>query len=946
MITPLLPDNEQLRLQALFATGLLDTTAEERFDRLTRVAQLSFKVEIALITLLDTQRQWFKSKQGLSIQETDRNISFCGHAILTDKLLIIEDTQHDPRFIDNPLVTGEPYIRFYAGAPLHTRNGYRIGTLCIIDRQPRQLTAEDRQLLRDLADAVEEQINQRTLEAALQLSESRAELIIEGADVGTWQWEPHTDISHINERWAQMLGYELKELLPVTRSVFQNLVHPDDLAGVLTAVAQHQSGITPVYHYKYRMRHKQGHWVWIYSRGCLLGYSKNNQPRAMYGTHLDITAEQDALVDLEHKNQALILLNRLAFDLTGTLDEQIQQALHLGCDYLQMDFGAVSEILGNTYVVRWCNAPSESGITAGLQLMVQDTYCYLLLQQSGILAISHMGASAFQQEPCYQQHQLESYLGIQLRVGSQLFGTLSFAADAARERPFNSTDKMFLGLLGHWLSELLNQKTQQERLDKLIEQMPGALYQYRVWPDGHHSFPYSSDGIKKLYRVTPEQIQQDARAAYKYIYHEDIAHVDEAVQMSAQHLSQWHAQYRIVQADGSLRWVEGRSLPERLEDGSVVWHGYVVDIQHEKEAELALADSERRLRGLFELSPIGIALNDFKSGEFIDVNQALVNITGLSKEQLLAADYRALTPPHYYVQDRQAIQLLLEQGTYPPYEKSYLRYDGTHLSVRQQGILMTDTGGRTLLWSLVEDISALKKAERIKQNFIATVSHELRTPLTSITGALSLLEKEVVGELPVNVRQMLKVAANNSQRLHLLINDLLDIEKLVSDKVHFVLKPYDLTALVKEAILMNSPLGEAQGITLSLAATLENAWVLTDKDRFLQALSNLQSNAIKYSPANGQVTMTITQPKEGVLCVAVQDQGPGIPESFQSRIFEKFAQADTSDTRKKGGTGLGLAITKQLMERMQGSIGFISEAGQGSCFWLTLPAATQVDNSV
>ena len=101
----------------------------------------------------------------------------------------------------------------------------------------------------------------------------------------------------------------------------------------------------------------------------------------MYGTHLDITAEQDALVDLEHKNQALILLNRLAFDLTGTLDEQIQQALHLGCDYLQMDFGAVSEILGNTYVVRWCNAPSESGITAGLQLMVQDTYCYLLLQQ-------------------------------------------------------------------------------------------------------------------------------------------------------------------------------------------------------------------------------------------------------------------------------------------------------------------------------------------------------------------------------------------------------------------------------------------------------------------------------------------------------------------------------------------------------------------------------------
>lgn len=559
-----------------------------------------------------------------------------------------------------------------------------------------------------------------------------------------------------------MLGYELNELLPITRDVFQQLVHPDDLAGVLTAVAQHQSGATPVYQYKYRMRHKQGHWVWIYSRGRLLGYSKKGLPRSVYGTHLDITAEHEALIELEHKNQALVLLNRLAFDLQGTLDEQIQQALESGCHYLQMDFGAVSEVLGDIYVVRWCSAPPESGITVGLQLMVEDTYCHFLLQASDILAISHMGTSAYQHESCYRQYQMESYIGIRIMVGNQLFGTLSFVAQRAREYAFNSTDKMFLGLLGHWLGELLTQRTQQERLDKLIEQMPGALYQYRLWPDGHHSFPYSSNGIEKLYRVTPEQVQHDASAAYQHLYHDDVERVNETVRVSAQNLSQWHAQYRIVQADGSLRWLEGRSLPERLADGSVVWHGYVVDIQHEKEAELALADSERRLRGLFELSPIGIALNDFNSGEFIDVNQALINITGLSKEQLLAADYQALTLPHYYAQDRQAIQLLLEQGAYPPYEKSYERYDGTHLSVRQQGVLIKDTRGRTLLWSLVEDISELKKAEGVKQNFIATVSHELRTPLTSITGALSLLEKGVLGKLPNKARQMLKVAMDNS----------------------------------------------------------------------------------------------------------------------------------------------------------------------------------------
>jgi diguanylate cyclase (GGDEF)-like protein len=159
MKAPLLPVNESKRVETLRALNILDTSAEERFDRLTRLAKRLFGVPIALISLVDTDRQWFKSCQGLDASETPRNISFCGHAILADEVFVIEDALLDERFNDNPLVTGDPNIRFYAGFPLAVANGSKLGTLCVIDSQPRILTDEDRVLLKDLARMVEAEIS-------------------------------------------------------------------------------------------------------------------------------------------------------------------------------------------------------------------------------------------------------------------------------------------------------------------------------------------------------------------------------------------------------------------------------------------------------------------------------------------------------------------------------------------------------------------------------------------------------------------------------------------------------------------------------------------------------------------------------------------------------------------------------------------------------------------
>lgn len=158
MQTPATPANEVERLHVLRALALLDTKAEERFDRLTRIARRMFNVPIALVTLVDADRQWFKSCMGLSVSETPRAISFCGHAILGDDTFVINDTSKDTRFFDNPLVTGDPHIRFYAGRPIRTANGFKIGTLCLIDSQPREFSPSDVDDLNDLAIMVENEL--------------------------------------------------------------------------------------------------------------------------------------------------------------------------------------------------------------------------------------------------------------------------------------------------------------------------------------------------------------------------------------------------------------------------------------------------------------------------------------------------------------------------------------------------------------------------------------------------------------------------------------------------------------------------------------------------------------------------------------------------------------------------------------------------------------------
>lgn len=265
------------------------------------------------------------------------------------------------------------------------------------------------------------------------------------------------------------------------------------------------------------------------------------------------------------------------------------------------------------------------------------------------------------------------------------------------------------------------------------------------------------------------------------------------------------------------------------------------------------------------------------------------------------------------------------------------RHDGTTFlaDVTVSPVQLVD-GHRYL--AVLRDVTERKQVERMKTEFVSTVSHELRTPLTSIAGSLGLLSGGAAGELPDRAARLVGIAYNNCQRLVRLINDILDIEKIESGQMLFDNRPVDLTQALDGCVHANSGFAEAHRVTIAFAPPSGAATVIADADRLAQIVTNLLSNAVKFSPAGGVVDVDVVA-LDRRWRVRVADRGPGIPAEFRERIFGKFAQADSSDTRTKGGTGLGLSIVRELAMRMGGSVGFEDREGGGTVFSVDLPAA-------
>jgi PAS domain S-box-containing protein len=233
---------------------------------------------------------------------------------------------------------------------------------------------------------------------------------------------------------------------------------------------------------------------------------------------------------------------------------------------------------------------------------------------------------------------------------------------------------------------------------------------------------------------------------------------------------------------------------------------------------------------------------------------------------------------------------------------------------------------------IARDITEQRAVDRMKDDFVSMVSHELRTPLTAIRGALGLATGGVAGQVPDGIGELLDIAHSNTARLLRIVNDILDLHRLESGALDLSLGPADVLAIVRRAVDLMSPVAAESGVTVRVTEGAKTETILADFERWVQILVNLVSNAIKYSPGGAVVDIDVTI-RDRIVRVSVTDRGPGIPDEFRARIFQKFSQAQTGNIRG-GGTGLGLSIVKSLVELHGGKIGFSSEPGKGTTFWV------------
>lgn len=762
------PDNEAERLACLYRLDVLDTPPEQAFDELVQLAAMICNVPVAVVSLVDEKRQWFKAAVGLDSYETSRDLAFCAHAILDpNQVMVVEDATLDPRFIDNCLVTQAPGIRFYAGAPLRVSEGIALGTLCIIDWVPRKLSPQDKLTLELLARQVERLFLLHQRNTQIRHQAEQFEVLSNAAPLLVGELDAQQRYIFVNHKYKKWFGLEPEQLLGRT---------PVEIGGE-HAYIQFQSHLSHCYGSGERVSFE----CWV-----------NDD------LYLKIT-----FIPVKHQ-------------------EQVKGVFVLGTD------------------------------------------------------VSHLKRHERELE-----HERASLASV---ISGTDAGTWRWNVQTG-ETQFNDR---WTSMLGYRLDEL-------------------DARSVVTWRELLH----------------PDDREKVKQVLDRYF---------------AGELSNYESKFRMRHKDGHWVWIQSRGrITDYTADGQPEWmSGTHLDITLAEESLHAMVQSQKKLASLYNLSPVAITLNRMATGEFIECNPEFCKLTGYTREELAGMSYWQLTPKEYRLDESEQLEALHISGRYGPYEKHYIHKNGQLVAVLLNGVVIEGENGERQIWSIVQDITERKRIEQMKNDFVSTISHELRTPLTAISGALGVVVSGMLGELPETVKNMLTIAHKNSLRLTLLINDLLDMEKLLAGKMEFELRVQPLLPIVQQSLEGNSSYADTFGVRLVLQTDLTNEQVLIDAQRLQQVLANLISNAVKFSSSQGQVEIVVNRQHNHVK-IAVVDHGPGVSEEFRTRIFQKFSQADSSDSRRRGGTGLGLAISKAFVERMQGTIGFDSEPGKGATFYAIFP---------
>ena len=388
----------------------------------------------------------------------------------------------------------------------------------------------------------------------------------------------------------------------------------------------------------------------------------------------------------------------------------------------------------------------------------------------------------------------------------------------------------------------------------------------------------------------------------------------------------------------------------RRDDGELQGYlGIAVNLTERKRREAALEINERKLRGLFELSPLGIALTN-ERGQLVEFNESFRALTGYSEEELHALDYWTLTPSEYLQDEHSLLQTIEETGRYGPYDKHYVQKSGRHVPIRLNGVSLL-IGNEPHVWSIVEDtttqreaeeamidaVAAAEAASKAKSEFLANMSHEIRTPMNAILGMLQLLQRTGLDTKQRDYASKTETAATT---LLAILNDILDFSKIEAGRQTLEPHDFELDRLLRDiGVILGANVGDKDVEVVFDVDKSIPKWLIGDSLRLQQVLINLAGNAVKFTHF-GEVVLAVRAIEQSVdrirLTFEIRDTGIGIARDKLTSIFEGFSQAEASTTRRFGGSGLGLAISQRLVTLMGGTLQVESELGHGSRFFFTI----------
>jgi len=807
-----LPLNERERLGALIECSVLDTEPERVFDDLTSLAARLCEAPIALVSLLDSERQWFKSAHGIGAKETHRDSAFCAHAILGTEPLIVTNALTDPRTCDNALVLEAPYIRFYAGVPLQTADGFALGTLCVIDTKPRQISDQQINDLQSLALQVTSQLELRRLNRSLtssqaQLKEVHDRLHQIAAQVPgvVYQFELRADgtscFPFASEGIREIYRVSPEDVRHDAAKIF-NILHPDDYSAVVESIQRSANDLTRWRH-EYRVRFSDGAVRWCFGNAAPCRQADGSV--RWHGYIMDSTDQVNAREELlfsRSRMQAVVEgsthVSIIASDVNGLIT-----VFNSGAE--QMLGYSASEMIGlQTPAIFHCH---EEVKRRSQELSLEFGY-------------SIEGFETFVHKARHGGHSESDWNYIR-KDGSRLIVRL--VVTATRDR-HNAIDG-FIGIATNITdsrnaAEVL--RFERERLDLALTGGELGTWDWNI-QTGEEIWDsrWASLLGEQLADLDPH-----IDTFVKRVHPEDISDVQTRAQNHFDGLSPiFEAEFRVLQKTGEWRWVQSRGrLMQRDEDGNPRrMLGTMADISARKEAE----------------------------------------------KQLIAARKSA------------------------------------------------------------------DNANRSKSEFLANMSHEIRTPVTSILGYSELLSSPGLNAEEMNSH----VSTIQSSAHHLLtiINDVLDLSKIEAGKMTLEFRQVFPVQLIAEVLSSLEPQALAKNLIIKAQSIGPIPRVIvSDAVRLRQILINLLGNAIKFTDS-GSVNLTVRiAPKsaDGIdrLAFDVTDTGIGMDPDQLAGLFQPFMQADASTTRRFGGTGLGLSICRRMARLLDGDISVTSELGLGSTF--------------